>query len=111
MHSGWGENARFLLSSVAYTIFLHTVLSQRLYCVQNKLVLCHCNLLSGGCDSVIANVDQYYWLFVRNSSVLNGVFSVVAFSDLTLLVGHQEEHPAVKMSDEVLAWLSVWSEM
>jgi len=28
---------------------------------------------------------------------------------LTLLVGHQEEHPACKnLSDEVLAWLSVW---
>jgi len=31
---------------------------------------------------------------------------------LTLLVGHREEHPASKkLSDEVLAWLSVWSEM
>jgi len=30
------------------------------------------------------------------------------FSALTLLVGHQEEHPACKkLSDEVLAWLSV----
>ena len=36
----------------------------------------------------------------------------VAFSALTLLVGHQEEHPACKnwLSDEVLAWLSVRSE-
>jgi len=31
-----------------------------------------------------------------------------AFSALTLLVGRQEEHPACKkLSDEVLAWLSV----
>jgi len=31
-----------------------------------------------------------------------------AFSALTLLVGHQEEHPACKqLSDEMLAWLSV----
>jgi len=31
---------------------------------------------------------------------------------LTLLVGHQEEHLACKnMSDEVLAWLSVWSKV
>jgi len=30
------------------------------------------------------------------------------FTALTLLVGHQEEHPACKkLSDEVLAWLSV----
>jgi len=35
-----------------------------------------------------------------------------AFGALTLLVGRQEEHPACKQfSDEVLAWLSVWSEM
>jgi len=31
---------------------------------------------------------------------------------LTLLVGRQEEHPACKkLSSEVLAWLSVWSEV
>jgi len=31
---------------------------------------------------------------------------------LTLLVGHQEQHPACKdFSDEVLLWLSVWSEV
>jgi len=35
-----------------------------------------------------------------------------AFSALTLLVGCQEEHTACKnLSDEVLTWLSVWSEM
>jgi len=35
-----------------------------------------------------------------------------AFSALTLFVGHQEEHPACrKLSDEVLAWLSVWNEV
>jgi len=34
----------------------------------------------------------------------------VFFSALTLLVGRQEEHPAhKKLSDGVLAWLSVWS--
>jgi len=35
-----------------------------------------------------------------------------AFSALTLLVGHQEEPLACKtVSDEALAWLSVWSEV
>jgi len=35
-----------------------------------------------------------------------------AFSALALLVGHQEEHLACKkLSDEVLVWLSVWSEV
>jgi len=38
--------------------------------------------------------------------------SAHAFSALTLLVGRQEGHPACKkLSDEVLAWLSVWSEV
>ena len=36
----------------------------------------------------------------------------VAFSALTLLVGWQEGHPVCKkLSSEVLAWLSVWSEV
>ena len=36
----------------------------------------------------------------------------VAFSALTLLVWRQEGHPACKkLSSEVLAWLSVWSEV
>jgi len=35
-----------------------------------------------------------------------------AFSALTLLVGQQEGHPACKkLSGEVLAWLSFWSEV
>jgi len=35
-----------------------------------------------------------------------------AFCALTLLIGCQEEHPAFKqLSDEVLAWFSVWSEV
>jgi len=33
-------------------------------------------------------------------------------SALTLLVGRQEEHPACKtLTDKVLAWLSVWTEV
>jgi len=35
-----------------------------------------------------------------------------AFNALTMLVGHQEDHSACKrLSDQVLAWLSVWSEV
>jgi len=44
------------------------------------------------------------------SYLLTYLFSF-AFNALTLLVGRQEEHPACKMSDEVLMWLSVWSEV
>ena len=40
------------------------------------------------------------------------VITVIAFSALMQLVGHQEEHPACKkLSDGVLVWLSVWSEV
>jgi len=35
-----------------------------------------------------------------------------AFSALTRLVGHQQQHLAcTKLSDEMLAWSSVWSEV
>jgi len=38
--------------------------------------------------------------------------ALLAFSALTLLVGRQEGHPACKkLSGEVLAGLSVWSEV
>jgi len=38
--------------------------------------------------------------------------TVFAFSALTLLTGHQEEHPAYKKpSGGVLVWLSVWCEV
>jgi len=43
---------------------------------------------------------------------MNNAFSASAFSALTLLVGRQEGHPACKnLSGEVLAWLSLWSEV
>jgi len=39
-------------------------------------------------------------------------FSATAFNVLTLLVGRQEGHPAYKkLSGELLAWLSDWSEV
>jgi len=46
-------------------------------------------------------------------TVRNNMPSVLyAFSALMLLVGQQEGHPACKkLSGEVLAWLSVWSEV
>ena len=41
-----------------------------------------------------------------------GAFCGEAIGALTLLVGRQEGHPARKnLSDEVLAWLSVWNEV
>jgi len=45
-------------------------------------------------------------MFFLRSNCLQGDFSA-----LTLLVGPQEEHPACKLSDEVLMWSSVWSEV
>jgi len=42
---------------------------------------------------------------------LSFTYQDIAFSALTLLDGRQEGHPACeKLSDGVLAWLSVWSE-
>jgi len=56
------------------------------------------------------HVIQY---FQWNNEILSVKFSSVAFNALTLLFGWQEEHTARKKtpSNEVLAWLSVWSEV
>jgi len=45
--------------------------------------------------------------------LLEGFYCILcAFSAMKLMVWCQEEHPASKkLSDEVLAWLSVWSKM
>jgi len=53
------------------------------------------------------------FLFLSSQSVkICSTSSYIAFSALTLLFGRQEEHPACKkLSDKVLAWLSVWSEV
>jgi len=51
--------------------------------------------------------------YARQSSIgYLYLFTLGAFSALTLLVGRQEGHPACKkLSGGVLAWLSVWSEV
>jgi len=38
---------------------------------------------------------------------------IITFSDLTLSMdGHQEDYPAYKkLTDKMLAWFSVWSEV
>jgi len=53
------------------------------------------------------------FIFMRYLAEVWIAFSVLsAFSALTLLVGRQEGHPVCKkLSSEVLAWLSVWSEV
>jgi len=49
----------------------------------------------------LAHISSYYYYYYY-----------FAFSALTLLVGHPKEHVVCeKLSDEVLAWLSVWSEV
>jgi len=59
---------------------------------------------------------QYFSCFFFTSS-LTSIYSPniqLAFSALTLLVGCEEVHPASaykKLSDEVLAWLYVWSKV
>ena len=47
-----------------------------------------------------------------NGCVCIIIVIIIIVSALTLLVGRQEGHPACKkLSSEVLAWLSVWSEV
>jgi len=56
--------------------------------------------------------DCSFFLAVFYYSGILLCFSARAFSDLTLLVGWQEGHPACKkLSGGVLAWFSVWSEV
>jgi len=66
------------------------------------------NLKTVGADDQDVSISYTYSI----AFVVSLLYFSVAFSALTLLVGHQEEHLALKkLSDEVLAWLSVWSEV
>jgi len=62
-----------------------------------------------------ADIDHLPWQkwFVLFCMYLFHLFvSNIAFSDLTLLIGHQEEHPACKkLRNEMLKWISVWNEV
>ena len=51
-------------------------------------------------------------IVIKHFLLFYTVLTVYAFSALMLLVGRQEGHLACKkLSGEVLAWLSVWSEV
>jgi len=68
----------------------------------------HRRLLLSTIESLLTTGDSVF-LYVYDICVFIALF---AFSALTLLVGRQEGHPACKkLSGEVLAWLSVWSEV
>jgi len=57
-------------------------------------MVCHCHFITS--------------CFIKIQNCV--AFLVLASVPLTLLVGHQEEHAArEKLSDGILAWLSVWS--
>jgi len=68
-----------------------------------RLVCIICTLMFQTC---IAYLFIYFCLYLLLILILDN------FSALTLLVGQQEGHLACKKSsDEVLVWLSVWSEV
>ena len=74
------------------------ILSQRLCWEQRQLCM------SGSAYHIVKDDDL--------SLHCTAVAVFFAFSALTLLIGHEEEYWACKkLSDEVLAWLSVWSEV
>jgi len=56
------------------------------------------------------SLDCTLHIIYRNTSFVHVQATRIAYSALTLLVGQQEEHLACKkLSDDVLAWLSVWT--
>ena len=55
---------------------------------------------------------KLYCLVTGAQQLTQSCYTAATFSTLTVLVGRQEEHPACKkLSDDVLAWLSDWSEV
>jgi len=67
--------------------------------------------LGGDMHCPIALLFHQY--FLQLSMILHCMLlCTFAFSALTLMFGRQEQYPACKkLSDEMLAWLSVWSKV
>jgi len=104
--------------SVSADLFYSDRLDARWFLVKSLLVmdstpvLCSFNLVPNflpvspmlcWSNSIFAIINQLKNMFHA---------SAIAFIPSILLVEHQEEHPAMwKLSNDVLAWLSVWSEV
>jgi len=83
----------------------------RLRTVWTRRCVCELCVCASVCDvQPSAIVSSYH----SQTTILSTTAIIRSFrvSDLTLLAGRQEGHPACKkLSGEVLAWLSVWSEV
>ena len=87
----WQKN--HAISKMTHTDYLPNTVHQHAYITRN-----------------FSNMPQQPILELHVSSTCHQ--QALAFSALTLLIGRQEGHPACKkLSGEVLAWLSVWSEV
>jgi len=84
--------------------------SAHVYCGQMVAHLSYCWALV---LLLLINSNSMYIISMPHHKLLMLIIIVVTgFSALTLLVGHQKEHAdGKKLSDEVLAWLSVWSKV
>ena len=87
----------------------YTTWTQTCYSAPNRGAECYCD--ERVCLSEIISSElrvqstPHFWCLLP----MGNAFSANASSDLTLLVGWQEGHPACKkLSGRVLAWLSVW---
>ena len=72
------------------------------------------NIKASDTETAVCTRNEMCVTLTPEPSVLwwPSVLLLPAFSALILLVGHQEEHAAYKkLSEEVLAWLSVWSKV
>jgi len=75
----------------------------RPFCGSQKCFYCRPRVVDCGWVWNIADLLCMTILF------LNCLYDCIAFDALMLLLGHQKEHPACKkLTEEVLAWLSVW---
>jgi len=105
----------FVISELSWCTFfcvceiLHLIVVTCLFCKSVKS-FCHYWYHKGSSASSIRGLVVHEEK-MRAGHWLESVICV-SFSDLTLLVGHQEEHLACKkLSGQVLAWLSLWSKL
>jgi len=109
----WLHSVGLVCPSIALVICVKMVTYCQIYFT--KLFAYYCSF---SVVVVLIAFRELYWWMWKAGSLLNYFYfaicivTALAFNALTLLVGLHKEHPVCKkLSDELLAWLSLWSEV
>ena len=107
--SRFANFSRELHRCILHCLMLDAVLNAWPYCIMRGFLLQSTAQLCSTCTISYSKLKAPSHLILKCNAIHNFFVPIIV---TTLLVGCKKEHPACKkLSDETLAWLSVWSEV